>query len=410
MFTGSQHRFIAVLLVYSLIREYVAVNGLHKRENFMPLPLPREGEPLGFRSRAQAFDETTIGDPEQWIWSSIKQWGVIDFAEHALEDTHQVSGKRAREGIADNLRLYIGQAFDLYQAAGIAKANTAPLMYYYSFLNLAKALCEIRNPRFHKMAESYRHGIGWRPKPDYLVNMRTESVNLISRGVWHVLYEALTQQPCRVPNPCTLSVDALFGLNPEIGLEYEGTYNRPSSLVELYHPDVLVDFDTDEVWIRFSVERQNLKSLRLSRPKLLAYITVPGSTYRQVRSLDPDLWTFELDNPKKIPTGYTESLEQLVAAEVSAMHLFVYLHLDGLEYVIPIQTRLPLRLPQLLVLYSLMFWLGSLVRYDPHSVADLQESEYWLLIDGFMSQSRLWLLEMFEWELFRAEIITRSAR
>jgi YaaC-like Protein len=103
-------------------------------------------------------------------------------------------------------------------------------------------------------------------------------------------------------------------------------------------------------------------------------------------------------------------VEQLVVAEVGAMHLFVYLDHDGLHYVIPIQTRLPLRLPQLLVLYSIMFWLGSLVRYDPHSVAELQDSEYWLLIDGFMSQSRLWLLELFEWELFGAEISTRSAR
>lgn len=56
------------------------------------------------------------------------------------------------------------QAFDLYQAANTAKANTAPLLYYYAFLNLAKVLCEIKNPRFHKMAESRGHGIGlaWR--------------------------------------------------------------------------------------------------------------------------------------------------------------------------------------------------------------------------------------------------------
>jgi hypothetical protein len=126
--------------------------------------------------------------------------------------------------------------------------------------------------------------------------------------------------------------------------------------------------------------------------------------------VDPDLWTFELENPKKIPTERMESPEEVLTAEVDALNPFVYLDYEGLKYMVPLQARLPIRLPQLLVLYSLMFWLGSLVRYDPHSVADLQESEYWLLIDGFISQSRVWLLELFEWELFKAEIILRAAR
>jgi hypothetical protein len=62
-----------------------------------------------------------------------------------------------------------------------------------------------------------------------------------------------------------------------------------------------------------------------------------------------------------------------------------------------------------MVLYTLLFWLGSLVRYDPHSVARLQE-EHWMLIDGFMNQSRLWLLDLFEWELYQCETTLYSVR
>lgn len=63
-----------------------------------------------------------------------------------------------------------------------------------------------------------------------------------------------------------------------------------------------------------------------------------------------------------------------------------------------------------MVLDTLIFWLGSLVRYDPHSVADLQDSEYWMLIDGFMNQSRIWLLELFEWEFYKTETTLRFVR
>jgi hypothetical protein len=81
-----------------------------------------------------------------------------------------------------------------------------------------------------------------------------------------------------------------------------------------------------------------------------------------------------------------------------------------LNYFIPLQSRLPLVMPQLLVYYTILFWLGSLVRYDPHSVNALMDSEYWILIDGFMSQSRLWLLELFEWAYYKAETTLWTAR
>jgi hypothetical protein len=79
-------------------------------------------------------------------------------------------------------------------------------------------------------------------------------------------------------------------------------------------------------------------------------------------------------------------------------------------YSSPLQESLPIRLPQLMVSYTILFWLGSLVRYDPHSVHALIDSPFWMLIEGFMSQSRLWLLELFQWALFRKQTTLLAAR
>ena len=92
------------------------------------------------------------------------------------------------------------------------------------------------------------------------------------------------------------------------------------------------------------------------------------------------------------------------------MNIFSHLCFERINYSISDQRKLPLQFPQLIVLYTLIFWLGSLVRYDPHSVYDLQESKYWLIISGFMNQSRIWLLELFEWELHRTETTLRYVR
>lgn len=100
----------------------------------------------------------------------------------------------------------------------------------------------------------------------------------------------------------------------------------------------------------------------------------------------------------------------MVEKEINAMNLFVHMGEEGIEYRIPVQTQLPFRIPQILQLYSLTFWLGSLVRYDPHSVAWLQESKYWILIDGLLNQSITWLLELFEWQLYQRQTFLKSVR
>lgn len=373
----------------------------------MPLPKPRPGESIGFRIHPSTSDESTLGNPEKIIWSSINQLCVRDYAEVVLYETHNVRNRRKAAGAARNLKLYIRQAFEFYEAAEAAKPNTAPLFYYYSFLHLAKALCEILYPRFHKRPESYRHGIRWKPSRQYLVYMPTESVWLTrQRGVWHVLWEALVGQPCHVPRAQALRIKDLFSFCSEVTTEYERTFGREMKLVELFKPDILID--NNDIWIKFSVYRIELAKQRISRPTLLQLITLTGSPYRQVESENADLWTFELEQPKKY--GPRDLFFDVLSGEIKAFNMFVSLHWAELFYAVPLQTRLPILLPQIMVLYTLMFWLGSLVRYDPHSVDALQDSGWWILIDGFMNQSRIWLLELFEWEFYKTETTLVTAR
>jgi len=376
----------------------------------MSLPKQRKGESFGFHLFSVDSYEGTLGDPEKIIWSSIKHMISLDVASRVLCFYHNITNQRLRKKVAANMKLYIQHAFEFYEAAHDAKANTAPLFYYYSFLNLAKALCEIRYPKFHTKPESYRHGLSWRPNTKYLVNMEVESVSVSTRGVWHALWEAIEGERCTVANPAKLSVRELFGLCFGTSIEFTRAYNRLISLVDLVDPDILIDEPETQIWLRFSVNRYELRQLRISRHKLLNLITYKTSNYKQVQSSDKDLWTFELEHTKQIPRKYKEPLFNIVQPEIQKLNLFTRLDFEELTYAIPIQTRLPITLSQLMVLYTLTFWLGSLVRYDPHSLSELQDSEYWLLIDGFMNQCRIWLLELFEWQFYKAETTLRLVR
>lgn len=375
----------------------------------MPLSDPRPGESLGFSAYPATSDEGTLGDPEQIIWSSIRHLCSRGVAEEVAIYVHDVTKVRDIRAIARNLKLYINQAHEFYEAAQVAKPNTAPLIYYYSFLHLAKALCEFRHPGFHKKPEYYRHGISWRPNKDYLVNLEKEVVSLTTRGVWHVLWESLTRTACAAPNPTRLRIKDLFLYCPEISVETGKAFKSASQLVKLVEPDILYDEAAREAWIRFSVERQELKYYRLTAPGFINSLSTPRSSYTEIRSPKTELRSFETTVPVK--KARNVNILEPIFNDVVGMNLFCHFEREiRIQYSIPIQNHLPIRMPQLMVLYTILFWLGSLVRYDPHSVNELMESPNWRLIDGFMSQSRLWLLEQFEWSLYQQETTLWKAR
>ena len=315
-----------------------------------------------------------------------------------------------RSAIATNTKIYVQQAYEFFEAGKSAKSNIAPLYYYYSFLNLAKALCEIKNPNFHRQKENYKHGISWRPNPNYMVNIFKESVSLTARGVWHVLWESISGNRCLIPQQLHLSIMELFSFCPEISDEFNKIFKVKSKLVDLMNPLVIREETDNELLIRFSVLPEDLKSLRLSRPKFIRYISFGTCLYHQVKSDNAEHWTFEIKDPIKLNKKFNGNVIYFLNSEIKILNIFTALEKDGISYSISFQNKMPLVLSQLIVLYTLLFWLGSLVRYDPHSVEHLQESEYWMLIEGFMSQSVIWLLELFEWEFYQWETALHFCR
>lgn len=381
----------------------------------MPLPQPRAGAVLedAFATQADVVEMSTIGDPEAVVWSSIMQLTAAEVADKVLAGNHNVRQKADRKKIARNMAPYLHQAFQFYKSAIGADARTAPLLHYYAALNLAKALIEIKNPVLHKRPENYRHGISWRPNRGYLVNLDTEFVSVASspskaRGIWHLLWEVVVGKRFLAKKPVRFRVAELFGLCPEITVEFERSFEEPSRTLFLCDPAVGIDNQKRQVWISFEIWDAQLQRIDISAADFIMLVSHYGMAYRQVACATDDRVAFELKRPRRF-----RSIEKARAAldrEFKALNLFTAMNNGKIEYVVPYERFVPRRLPQLIVLYTVLFWLGSLVRYDPHSVRELQDSEYWVLIDGFMNQSRIWLVELFEMHLYRIETHLASAR
>ena len=370
----------------------------------MSLSTIRAGEEFDFHLYPSFAEAGTLGDPEAVIWSSINQLRSGAVAEWVGAERFGIKQKSDRKSIANNLKVYIQQAWEFYAAAKTAKANTGPLIYYYSFLNIAKALCELKNPGFHNYPECYRHGITWRQNRKYTIDLNREEVSLTSqRGVWNVLWESLTGVPINPGKNINLSIKELFRFCPEISVEVERTLTGNNErFVDIKSAYGVYDHTKKEAWLRFAIPRSDLRFFRMPLRILLDQISTPRSGYLEVRSDSPELRVFESSMPMKIRN--IDQVRSSLQKDVIGLNAFTHIGHDGkIAYCFPVQSRIPFRMPQLMVLYTILFWLGSLVRYDPHSVDRLFESGYWVLVDGYVSQSRLWLLELFEWALYQKE-------
>ncbi|MBL7152058.1 MAG: hypothetical protein ISS89_05700, partial [Candidatus Omnitrophica bacterium] len=163
----------------------------------MALNKPRASNRIEpFTSQPAETSIITITDPEKAILASLEQLCSLNYADEVLSEKHLIRDKKTRTAIARDLSVYIQQALEFYRAAENARATTAPVFYYYAFLNLAKALSGIKYPRFGKRSENYHHGISWKPDKKFYADIWWNKVRLTGRGVWHTLFEAITGYDC----------------------------------------------------------------------------------------------------------------------------------------------------------------------------------------------------------------------
>jgi len=376
----------------------------------MTLREQRSGRPLEFHVYPRVSEEGTLGNAETIIWASINHLCSVSVADFVAERFHKISRKRDRRRVAANLKLYIRHAAEFYQAASVAKPNTAPLIYYYSFLNLAKALCELTKPGLHEREECYSHGLSWRPNPHKVADLRTERVSISGkRGMWQALWESLVGPAYPSTSRIEVPVRALFSYCPEISAEYIKVFSFRLGCLDLESPSVMWDQKSRQAWLKFSIPRWGFWSRKVFAPAVLAQISTSRSNYLEVKSKNKESRTFESATPKSVSSA--DDARIALQDDIHAMNVVTMLtNRAKMSYFIPIQRYTSFPLPQALVSYTILFWLGSLVRYDPHSVQWLMDSEYWVLIDGFMSQSRLWLLELFQWAFYQTETTLYAAR
>jgi hypothetical protein len=264
-----------------------------------------------------------------------------------------------------------------------------PLLYYYSFLNLAKVFLldgavafppqvthGIRDPRTNIREKLRFEGQRVRIEPPANDHSRIfpEFASLIGR---------------LPPRRDEFRIVDLLAQVPAIHRAYVQVVEQPPRLVPVERFEPLTD--GKQVWTRCIIGRRDrdvgLAATAIGRRRAFR------SVLRYVHAGDEAQVWFETVPDAGRKRGVDRALEQQ-AARIRNLGVWAILTDRGYRYYLG--NFVPReRLPQLASIYAIMFYLGSITRYKPYDFDRILESRYGWLVSEFLAtqpQQFLYLL------------------
>jgi hypothetical protein len=299
---------------------------------------------------------------------------------------------------------YVDQAFDFFESAANPRTSSRPLLYYYSFLNLAKVFVLLKGTR--QLPLLFKHGIS-DPKANVKKRLRFEGqrVQLAGRAHDHSEFfpEFLNAFGTTLASGAhSFRVIRLLSQIPGI--------HRTSCMV-LDHPprfcpvEALHFYSKDgQVWATLKINPSD-KDVSSSLPKIRSSRRF-RALFSQVEGSDDQIW-FETNSEAGQKKGTDKAIGRL-CARLREVGFYAILTQKGYRYYLGNFAPREV-LPQLCAIHAVMFYLGSITRYKPHYFDAIVSRGYDWLVAEFLETQPTQFLYLLSSHAAGAEVIKPHA-
>jgi hypothetical protein len=310
---------------------------------------------------------------------------------------------------------FIRQAQEYFRAAEAAHAiETKPVLYYYSFLNLAKALGLARKQP--NLIGTVHHGL----HHDYVAGERITTAKLRAHSntgtktnVFDVLHSLLTERS--LASNTALEVSQLMPqsiIGHRLWCEAGGA-SRRERFLHVSKLALLEDEANRTIWITIELPRDTLQRHRRTlvqvardcdlqpdwRP-VTDGIGIDGRPCRRFEQTNPITYSHRAaDEVVSLVRLIKPKLRRTILGASPYRRYYLYMAPAGEQ-----------RLPQLLVVHALMFFLGSIARYRPSYLLSILDGDHGGFLREFLATQPLQYVyeiasEFLLREVSRAEVV-----
>jgi len=350
----------------------------------------RQGSRLEIKSRPVEFS--------YWpVRRSTRRYGMNTsvYSNNPWPLLSRVARQDAHESVVDDVLAFLDQARDFARAASAAETRAAkPLLLYYSYLNLAKAYINLRDPSLANAKAI--HGL-------------SENVVLEQQGLAAARIRAFPRPPDKKVNVFDELLRTVTGsglarttdfpvsaLLPQVvaghRLWCSAVAANEERFIGLEDITFWQDKDRREVWLRLHLFADEVRRVAQSHGALLEEARL-DATWQSVQCTDTisgrKLSRLEMKEPVSYSGRAADHLSSLVESLRSNLWAVVRNarpHRRFYLYLAPEPERAYV-LPQLLSIYALAFYFGHLTRYKPSEYRKLLDGDYGPWIESFLSES-----------------------
>lgn len=376
----------------------------------MPLPQPRPGTRVTARGKTVPFSlwPTRAAHRGRFKLQStlfaLDPWAIIS---ETIRTTCPGNAKAEASACLDQARDF----FLSSQQAGVLEAR--PLNLYYSYMNLVKAFCLTRGIRL--TFDKAQHGlseqlyVGMRELTDaYLQAYPSPNPNNNALQNFDELKFALTGQ--RLAVQVGYDIPKLLPQIVPGHRLWASAANKQERFVSIHDIRFMHAHDQRQMWLQLYLVSEDLSRLYVTHQRLLAETGLPFTEVATTEALgDKRLICFE-SAPQNYPGYPVDYLSQAV----NVIRPFVWSTVSTVApyrrhylYLCP-PAEAPSRLPQLLSIYAISYYLGSITRYRPHHYPKIVGGEFGPRIQDFITGQPLQFLYLMASE-FAKQDVTKPA-
>lgn len=330
------------------------------------------GHTKGFGS---VLNVSSSRDKVEELWSMLRYDVLLDESVDSNLRLRGAKTKAQREHVKSELSAYIDQAENFYSFARSSDYRSAALLYYYSFLNLAKAFVVQRKPSL--VNKTFRHGLHRKTKNGKLIDrsFQIQQSNGNQVSVFNEIYNL--EYGSYLPINRSISFEHILGYVTDIGDETTKLLKRPSRKV---HPSKVYSFTnnrTNKCWTVLvtpsSFYPANYKrtfeaferDFQRFNPGALSLQFSLDMTNNQSKNFNFSQSVAEYD---VLPSGSIALWETKKHIEDTiGHHCQDYIYDDSFSFCItdPLRNNWQVPFNEPFAIYSMMFYLSEVVRYSP---------------------------------------------
>lgn len=330
----------------------------------------------------------TDGPIDDELWILLEYYSEVEEVGQKYLLSQGIPKRQAKQTFK-YFQAFIRQAKTYYLSAKNLHPRSAGLLYYYCFLNLAKAALVQKYPQIGKTRIG--HGASCLPKD--FSKLKTQTVRVLDDGgVFQKLYDWYFETPIKKQS---LNIKELLTYCSDISYQVQtaGFGNNKLEPCLYVH---LVNKEEKTGWALIGIpgfsEVKKYSSSLQEFYKEFEQVEVPESHARQYYKMDRlNLSNFTFFQGKKTIPWMSDEIpptlecHDLVKKTLGSLLQTNYFENDFDFYLsLPYKTNRQIQMDETIAIYLIMFYISNLVRYNPAYLEELLSKKEALIIESFI--------------------------